>query len=715
MESSLHRALPVVAFALNLLLLTVTLVADRRDPRNRAFAAFTAALATWNLGVLGLRSAGDAAAAMRWEWLIHVAVALVPALFGKYVRAFLADGERGRVLTGAYVLAAVFIALTPTGWLVADVRQTVWGYAPVPGPAYGAFFLYFYGVLVWGTGVLARAARRLRGARATRAHWVVAGSTVALLGGAADFVRFLVDWERLYPLGIPANMVFGLALGIAIVRHRLVEITVLMRRAVLYALTSVAVAPFVVVAINIVARAGRAHDAVASVVAALVTVGALAAGLPVVRKLEALLERLMFHREHGVRDALLELARTLGNATDLRGVAAVLTRGLVTDIPLRSAGLYLPGPADPAFRGLARYVAPGDDVPPLPEVVDEALVEWLAARRSIFIAEDEMLHSGAATVRVARALNAASVALAVPIVEDDALAGVVLVGAKRSGATFGRDELDLLDAVAHNAAIALRNARLYDDLRRRIQDVQTAHQQLSQSAKLAAIGELAASVAHEVNNPLMVTLAHADRLRQDFPADTAGRKRVEAIEEQTQRAAKILRRLLDFARRREPTLGPLDIREVLERSLELVGARLALAGIVADGEIVGEIAPVTGDRDQLTQVFVNLFNNALDAMPHGGTLRVRTEVRSADGIPCLTVSVSDTGTGIDADELPHVFQPFYTTKADGKGTGLGLSVSQGIIRRHEGTIEVVSERGKGSTFLVSLPLARENERVPIRG
>ena len=127
------------------------------------------------------------------------------------------------------------------------------------------------------------------------------------------------------------------------------------------------------------------------------------------------------------------------------------------------------------------------------------------------------------------------------------------------------------------------------------------------------------------------------------------------------------------------------------------------------------VAPKSPDRTRLTQVFVNLFNNALDAMPHGGTLRVRTEVRSADGIPCLTVSVSDTGTGIDADELPHVFQPFYTTKADGKGTGLGLSVSQGIIRRHEGTIEVVSERGKGSTFLVSLPLARENERVPIRG
>jgi signal transduction histidine kinase len=414
----------------------------------------------------------------------------------------------------------------------------------------------------------------------------------------------------------------------------------------------------------------------------------------------------MFHREHGVRDALLQLARELGNVTDVHGVARVLTRGLVDKVPLRSAGLYLPDRVDRRFRVVERYVAPNDDVHPPLELVDETLIEWLAARRDIFTAEDEMLHAGTglAAVEVARALNAANVALAVPIVEDDALSAVVLVGEKRSGAAFSPDELDLLTAVAANAAIALRNARLYDDLRRRIEDVRAAHQQLSQSAKLAAIGELAASVAHEVNNPLMVIFGYTARLRRELPE--AMHTRLDAIEEQTHRAAKILRRLLDFARRREPALVALDIREVLVRSLELVGGRLARSGVVIDGEVLGDISRVIGDRDQLTQVFVNLFNNALDAMPDGGTLRLRTEVRSADEIPCLTVSVADTGVGIGADELKSVFQPFYTTKPDGKGTGLGLSISLGIVRRHEGTIEVVSERGKGSTFFVSLPIAR---------
>ena len=706
MDPALHRSLPAVGLVLNLLLLVAALAADRRDPRNRAFAAFIAALATWNLGVMGLRSAAGPAAALRWEWLIHVAIAVVPVCFTEYVRAFLGR-PRGRLLAAAYVLAAVFVALAPTRWLVADVSTTMWGYAPVPGPAYGPFLVYFYGYLVGGAATLALAARHLRGALVTRARWIVAGSVVTLLGGAADFIRFVAGWERLYPIGIPANIFFGLALGLAIVRYRLVEISVVMRRAVLYTLASLALVPFLIVAINAVARAGRG-DVGGSLVAALIAAAALAAGLPLLRKVELLLERVMFHREHGVRNALLGLAHELGNATDVAGVARVLTHGLVDEIPVRSAGLYMPDPPDTRFWGVERHLAAGDDIAPLPERLDAALIEWLATRQAVFIAEDELLHAGggAALVEVARALHVASVALAVPIVEDDALAAVVLIGEKRSGAVFSRDELELLDAVAGNASIALRNARLYDDLRRRIEDVQAAHAQLSQSAKLAAIGELAASVAHEVNNPLMVIFGHADRLRRELAGNVAAEARLDAIDEQTRRAAGIMQQLLDFARRREPTLGPLDVNDVLTRSLDLVSARLAHNRIVTDVVHVAETSRVIGDRDQLTQVFVNLFNNALDAMPGGGTLSVRTELRSADGIPCLAVSVSDSGAGIPAEHLAHLFRPFFTTKPDGKGTGLGLSVSAGIIKHHEGTIEVASEPGKGTIFRVSLPLAR---------
>jgi two-component system, NtrC family, sensor kinase len=703
--TELHPALPAVALVLNLLLAVVALAADSRDRRNRAFAAFAGALAVWNLGVVGLRSAGTPAAALRWEWLIHVAIALVPAFFVQYVLAFLGRrAERSRLLTVTYLLAGAFVLLTPTRWFMAGVQPTVWGYAPVPGPAYGPFLVYLYGFLIGGAVRLTLETQRLRGALVTRARWIAAGLAVSLFGGAFDFVRFVAGWERLYPIGIPANMVFGLALGVAIVRYRLVDISVFVRRTVLYALSSLALAPFLIIAVNAVARAQRG-DRAGSLLASLIAAGALAAGVPLLRKLESLLARVMFHREHGVSNALLELSDALNEVSDTASVAGVLTRGLVTEIPLRSAGLYVPEAPTGRFWGIERHVALGDDVEALPETVDAALVEWLAAHQTIFVAEDEIL-AGPAMAEVAAALHTVHIALAVPVVEDDALAAIVLVGEKRSGAAFRRDELDLLTAVAANAGIALRNARLYDDLRRRIEEVQSAHAQLAQSAKLAALGELAASVAHEVNNPLMVIIANADRLRRDLAGNTNAQTRLTTILEQSQRAANILRRLLDFARRREPALGPLDIREILQRALDLMAVRIAHGRVVLDVAHIDDARHVIGDRDQLTQVFVNLFNNALDAMPHGGVLSVRTETRSAAGIPCFSVSVSDTGIGISTEELPHVFLPFFTTKPEGKGTGLGLSVSLGIVRRHEGTMEVTSEKGKGTTFVVSLPLAK---------
>ena len=700
----LHHTLPAVALALNLLLAAVALAADRRDHRNRAFAAFAVALAGWNLGVIGLRAAVTPASAMHWEWVIHVAVALVPACFVQYVLAFLGGRERNRLLTAAYLLAGLFAGLTPTPWLLAGVQWTVWGYAPVPGPAYGPFLVYFYGCFVGGAALLTLEARRRRGALVTRAHWILAGIVVAMVGGAFDFVRFVAGWERLYPIGIPANMVLGLALGVAIVRHRLVEISVIVRRTMLDALSGLALTPFLIVAIHAVARAQQG-DRAGSLVAALIAAGALVAGVPLLRMLEAQLERVMFHREYGVGSALLELADALGEVSDTASVAFVLTRGLVTEIPVRSAGLYVPEAPSGRFWGVQRNVALDDDAQPLPEALDVALVEWLAARYTIFVAEDEIL-AGPSMAEAARALRAVNVALAVPIVEDDALAGIVLVGEKRSGAAFRLDELDVLTAVAANAGIALRNARLYDDLRRRIEEVQAAQAQLAQSAKLAAIGELVAGVAHEVNNPLMVILATTGRLRRELADHPSLPARLTVIHEQAQRATSIMRRLLDFARRREPALVPIDIRDVLKRALDLTAVRLSPGRIVLDIEHVDKARHVVGDRDQLTQVFVNLFNNALDAMPAGGTLSVRTEIRSATGIPCFTVSVADTGAGIAPEDLPHVFQPFFTTKPEGEGTGLGLSVSQGIVRNHEGTIEVVSELGKGSTFRVSLPLAR---------
>jgi signal transduction histidine kinase len=239
-----------------------------------------------------------------------------------------------------------------------------------------------------------------------------------------------------------------------------------------------------------------------------------------------------------------------------------------------------------------------------------------------------------------------------------------------------------------------------------MEELRRTQQSLVQSAKLAAIGELAASVAHEINNPLTVIVGNSQLLLYQLPADSAEYRKVASIETEAHRAGKIVRDLLDFSRRREPTRTPVAVHEVLERSIDLIRPKLKTAGVEVERVFNVGLPPILGDRDQLTQVFVNMVTNAIDAMDGGGSLIVETGLQqSDDGRQMVGVSFTDTGHGISPEQLERIFEPFYTTKAEGRGTGLGLSVSLGIIRSHGGTIDIESKPGVGTTIRIRLPLS----------
>jgi two-component system NtrC family sensor kinase len=255
--------------------------------------------------------------------------------------------------------------------------------------------------------------------------------------------------------------------------------------------------------------------------------------------------------------------------------------------------------------------------------------------------------------------------------------------------------------------IALRNSMLYADLHSRMNEIAAAQQQLVQSAKLAAIGELAASVAHEINNPLGVILGHGDLLAMQFPPDTKTGKQVAAIQSQARRAAKIMRDLLDFARRREPKREPVALNLVILRTIDLLGPKLKKSRVHVETDFDDAAPPVPADADQITQVLLNLMGNACDAMPGGGRLTVRTRfLEDAQGV---SIEVADGGVGMTPEQISQIFEPFYTTKGE-QGTGLGLSVSLGIVRNHGGSLEVDSRPGEGTTMIVRLPVYHVPER-----
>jgi signal transduction histidine kinase len=273
--------------------------------------------------------------------------------------------------------------------------------------------------------------------------------------------------------------------------------------------------------------------------------------------------------------------------------------------------------------------------------------------------------------------------------------GAIRVANKRTG-PFNEEDAHPLGILANNISVALDNAKLYSDLRKQMQELKSAQEQLIQAAKLVAIGELASNVAHEINNPLTTVLGYAELMREE--KDFAGiMKDVDVIEKETLRAREIVRQLLEFSRKRSLNVRNVDINRIMEEVINLTNIRRERN--IEVRVTFGEVPLIQGDENQLKQVFINIINNALFAIDGKGNIDITTRTNGDQ----VSAEISDTGSGIAREHLSRIFEPFFSTKKE-KGTGIGLSVSYKIIQGHNGHIDVLSEQGAGSTFSVVLPI-----------
>lgn len=250
---------------------------------------------------------------------------------------------------------------------------------------------------------------------------------------------------------------------------------------------------------------------------------------------------------------------------------------------------------------------------------------------------------------------------------------------------------DMIDESFNNMAKSLKDR---DDR------LQKAFQRITRTERLASLGQMAAGVAHEINNPLGGILLYSNLVLEEMGDDHPGKKNLEKIIYQTDRCKKIVQNLLDFARTPSGDMRPVNVNEVALTSLNLVKDQSMFLGIRVESDLTADLPLIMGDVSRLEEVFLNLFINAADAMDNKGMLKIKTWLSSTDAVK---VSISDTGKGIDKVYLPHIFEPFFTTKDPGQGTGLGLSITYGIIQKHNGFIDVESEPGKGTTFIITLP------------
>jgi len=307
--------------------------------------------------------------------------------------------------------------------------------------------------------------------------------------------------------------------------------------------------------------------------------------------------------------------------------------------------------------------------------------------------------------------------LCVALKDGETILGVVDVESRQSNA-FAMNDLIAMESLAGILASVISSANQYQTLQETVSQLRAAEVELTarmaaqraaenkllQAAKLAAVGEMAAGIAHELNNPLTSVTGFSELVVADLEENSPYRADLEMVLKEARRASGVVRRLLDFSRQGEHTRMRSDLNEVANDVIALTRHLIQTNGVTLSLQLDERLPWVLIDPNQMKQVLLNLIHNALQAMPGGGDLRVSTGMAQKDEKDWCFMAVQDSGAGIKPEDQARVFEPFYTTKADRGGTGLGLSVTYGIVTDHGGTIEINSRPQQGATFTVWLPL-----------
>jgi signal transduction histidine kinase len=301
--------------------------------------------------------------------------------------------------------------------------------------------------------------------------------------------------------------------------------------------------------------------------------------------------------------------------------------------------------------------------------------------------------------------------LVVPLLAKGKALGAIAADFLEPNKSITKETLESVTAFAQQAGLAIYNAFMYQELKafsqqmeEKIQkttaDLRKTEAQLIRSEKLAALGQLAAGIAHEIRNPLTSINILIHSLTENFPPESARREDLQVIEEEIRRINEIVDQFLRFARPAPPRLQKADVLSVFEETLQLLRPQMEKYRIIVQKEFQ-VLRPISMDREQMKQVILNLLLNAVQAMPNGGRLTLRGQVLE-DG-QWVTLSIQDSGIGIPSEDMNKLFDPFFSTKEG--GVGLGLSIAHRIIDQHHGKIEVESAPGKGTLLTVWLPIS----------
>jgi len=709
---------PLLTFFFFLGLALLTLARGRPSTVHRVFALICGIGCLLNLDMVVAFNTASPATALWVSRLDHVLVVWLIPLYIHFFHLYLQRPVRPALLRGAYACAFGLMLLTPTDLYFAGVQRYHFGYFTRAGALYPLFALgavvatTYALVLVHRAIVVETAALRRNSLRYVRAGFGLMG----LLNVASLLPNFGVE---IYPAGclsfIPLTVFW-----VGLFRHDLLDMGVVIQKGLLYSiLTGLVLGSYALV----VTGAGYLlTDPVGSgafgfhfVFFALVVV----VFGPLRDKTQKLIDGVFARDKINYQKTLTEVSRLIVTIRDAQRIIAALIDVILNALKVGHCTVFLKDQRDAGFRAVGSHADRTIEAG-APFVKTLAPVCRPVSKKPLLDRRDDPR-----SALLIGAMEELAATVVLPLCFKEQLLGLIAIGDKRSGSLFSTEDLDLLETLANNAALALENANSYaalaelnqnletevhrrtGQLRQALDEKERTQEQLVRSESLAAIGQLVAGTAHELNNPLASTLSLIQSAVEDL--SHAGRPEDEEMvddlrfaEKEIQRARTIVSSLLGLSRQTQSYTEAVAINAVVADAVRILANRCKHLGVNVEVNYAADLPLVCGNFANLGQVALNVIGNAIDAVtPTRGTVYLSTAADPAGGGVVFTCR--DTGPGIDAGIRKDVFNPFFTTKKPGAGTGLGLYICHEIVTRHNGTISCTTAEGGGALFEVRLP------------
>jgi signal transduction histidine kinase len=668
---------------------------------NRTFGLLSLGACIWLVSTSMLYSTTDDDEATFWVKCIYLGIVYIPAVVYHFsVRLHRHTGDK--LILANYLLGTAFLCILPTPYLVNGHDSYFWGLYPKAGLLHPLFLAYFFSI----SGL---ALRQLYLSSVPR------GAIVPLKVPRTIFWAFVVGYVAsvdfipsyglaLYPFGYLMVVVWVSIVSYSFVKHQLLDIYIIIKPKVFLSAEPVTfiTACYFTILLLIRLFTGEVQYLLAGILVA--TFSLFSGRFVYLRmRMEMKIKKTLFKESHDTYETVMAFSKSLVTILDLKSLTGEIVRTLVNVLGAKTASLYLRDQEKGAYVLSTSVGQESEGLQGLRFRKEDPLPQHLLHVQSIVVRE-ELEHRGdvAVTDPILCLLKAMEAEACMPLINKGYLIGFCNLGNCIQLKMYSGEDLNMLAILGHNAAIALDNALLYEELKR-------SQQLMRRTDRLRSLETIAGGFAHEIRNPLtsIKTFVQLAPSRRDDPEFMDEFSLV--VQDDVLRIERLIQEILDYARYMEPKLREEDLKEIITSCLHFIEIQASQKSITIAKDLAENLPRILVDRQQIKQVLMNLFLNAMDAITNASgrvTVKAHCLTRPTGDI-WVQIEVADTGSGISADNLDHIFDPFFTTKHESlerEGTGLGLVIVHQIIQEHGGNVEVESQVGQGTTFFVNLPV-----------